>query len=101
MYSAFNEPIMLRFCSFRSCWHVQFAYREELLKVLSFIVTIVLQLANDFITPFGFCSRRVSAGASASGEYTYDTSLVTLHSYLGGRQLFANIPFQFFLHLST
>ncbi|XP_041990596.1 uncharacterized protein LOC121741773 [Salvia splendens] len=27
--------------------------------------------------------RRVSAGASASTEYTYDTSLVTLHSYLG------------------
>ncbi|XP_057775946.1 uncharacterized protein LOC130994856 [Salvia miltiorrhiza] len=27
--------------------------------------------------------RRVSAGASASGEYTYDTNLVTLHSYLG------------------
>ncbi|KAH6831147.1 ATP-dependent protease La domain protein [Perilla frutescens var. hirtella] len=26
---------------------------------------------------------RESAGASASGEYTYDTSLVTLHSYLG------------------
>ncbi|XP_042057551.1 uncharacterized protein LOC121802061 [Salvia splendens] len=27
--------------------------------------------------------HRVAAGTSASGEYTYDTSLVTLHSYLG------------------
>ncbi|KAI3454101.1 hypothetical protein Pfo_010764 [Paulownia fortunei] len=27
--------------------------------------------------------HRGSAGASASGEYTYDTSLVALHSYLG------------------
>lgn len=59
-------------------------------------MTIVLQLADGFIILFGFCSRRVTAGASASGEYTYDTSLVTLHSYLGGRQLFANIPFQIF-----
>ncbi|KAL8504057.1 hypothetical protein ACS0TY_022699 [Phlomoides rotata] len=27
--------------------------------------------------------RRDSAGASASGEYTYDTSMVTMHTYLG------------------
>lgn len=68
------------------------------MEKLSFIETIVIRLANDFVILFGFCSRRVTTGASASGEYTYDTSLVTLHSYLGGRPLFANIPFQFFIY---
>lgn len=72
------------------------SFTKELLNQFSFIATIGVQLTYHFVVLLGFCSRRVSAGASASGEYTYDTSLVTLHSYLGGRPLFTNTPFQFF-----
>lgn len=65
-----------------------------ILMLISVVTCISSFSANKMlIVLLGPFSYRGSRGPSGSGDYTYDTSLVAMHSYLGGRQRFANSLF--------
>lgn len=63
-------------------------------RVLLFFVQIFFPV--NLIILSCVCSHRDAAGAAASN--TYDTSLVALHSYLGGKRLRVNylVPLHLF-----